>query len=419
MHRADWRLLIAVTLAVLLPGWCLEADAETILVRAQRVLPVASPPLEPGEILIKDGRIEAVGAAIGEARTHGARIIEVAGVVTPGFIDCGSDIAVVGRASEEWNELTPEESVLDAVDFDHQELARALLEGVTAAMVAPGARNVVGGLGSVIRTGGQAAGADRVLARETFLDVSLSEEASAGNLNLRASRPSTYTFRIPNTRMGTVFLARRAFFEAMDQPNPEAIPRLLSATGKSKLRQALAGDRVLRIHADAAQEIDAALRLLEEINVTPAPVVHIVGGAEAAEFLPRLKAISAAMILYPGTTERDLDPERYPSYTPHLPALIARAGIAFAYASRDGDEVASLRSRVALACKYGLAPEAALRALTLDAARSLRLEARLGSLESGKEADLVAFSGDPFAPTSAVLWTMTGGRVDQEKERKF
>ena len=411
------RLFLAMRWAVL--ALCVLAveglPADTIVIRARKVYPVSGPPIDHGQVLVRDGLIVEVGAQL-STRAGDARIVDVEGSIAPGLIDCGSDLGVLGRPAEEWSELTPETHVLDSIDFEHVELDHALREGVTSAAVSPGARNVIGGLGACVRTGASWLSAkDRVLARDCFLEVSLSDEASAGNFNLRFSRPITYTYRIPNTRMGTVFLARRAFFEALDQPDPERLSTMLSPSGKSRLREALGGKPIVRICADAEQEILSALRLAEEFKTR----IQIVGGAECGGVVGRLAAAHVSVVLYPGTTFRDEDPEKYPQYTARLPALLAEAGVAFAFGSRDGDEVALLRSRAGMALRFGVTSERMLLALTLDAARLLGAQARIGSLERGKDADIVAFSGEPLDVSASVLWTMSAGRIDREMELEF
>ncbi len=420
MSRTTEKIFRALrrVLLFLLALWVVSVkslDAETLVIRAHRVYPVSRPPIEPGEVLVRDGKIVEVGAHLSHD-TLGVRVVEVSGSIAPGLIDCGSDLGVLGRSAEEWSELTPEIRVLDSLDLDHPALARALAAGVTCAAISPGARNVIGGLGAVVRTSAVSGpAADRVLAREAFLDVSLSEEASLGNFNLRFSRPFTYTFRIPNTRMGTVFLARRAFFEAMDHPDPEKLPAMLSPTGKARLRESLLGQRPLRVHANHTQEILAALRLAEEFKLR----IQIVGGGQSTGLIPRLAADHVAVLLDPGMAMPEEQPESEWQLLARLPALLSEAGLEFAYASRDGNEVPLLRSRAAFSLRHGVSEDRMLEALTLGAARVLGVQARVGSLESGKDADLVAFSGDPLDVTSSVLWTMTAGRIDQETEQEF
>ena len=414
LSAASWALSIGAAIAA--AAGASPSRGEDILIRASRVLPVSGAPIEPGSIVVRNGKIAEVGAAVSvSSGAAGVRTIVVNGCVAPGFVDCGSDIAILGRASEEWNELTPEHRALGGVDDAHRELAHALEAGVTAAAVSPGPRNVIGGLGAVIRTHAPRRGESRVLKKDAFLEVSINEAAVDGNYNLRFSRPLSYTFRLPNTRMGAVFLARRAFFEASDSPGASQVPSLLAAEGRAQLERGIAGETTLRVYADAEQEIVAALRIADEFHVA----IEIVGGGEAAALVPRLAERRVAVLLDPATNYREQSPREFPRYVTDLPARLARAGVPFAFASMDGDAVELLRTRVAFMIRFGLSEADALSAVTLTAARILRVEDRIGSIEPGKDADLVAFSGDPFDVSAGVLWTMSAGRIDREIEGEF
>jgi imidazolonepropionase-like amidohydrolase len=426
------------------------AAAETIIIRARVVHPVSAPPIEGGVVVVRDGRIARVGSAgVGEAPAEeGARVIEVDGVLVPGLIDAASDIGVAGRAAEEFRELTPEMRVADGIDLEHPAFARASRSGVTAVAVTAGARNVIGGLGVVLRTAvpGTASGsagalpglaprtppgaraAPLFLAEDAFLDVSLSEDAASGNANLRFARPSSYVYRLPNTRMGTVFLLRRAFLEALRpqaggaaggaaaadelEPLAGALAEMLSAEGREALRRSLAGKPTLRVWADYHQEVLSALRIMEEFDIK----MQIVGAGEAAKSIPELLERRIPVILYAGTDFRESALEEYPRYTARLPALLAEAGVPFAFSSHRGDDVEHLRGRVAMSLRFGLSEEKALEALTLGAARILGVDGEVGSIEPGKGADLVAFTASPFAVTAEVEWVMIAGSIVHERE---
>src|SRR5688572_1868167 len=130
-EKSDARgfLLGAAALLLLLSS---PTAAETWLIRARTVHPVSSPPIAGGMVVVRDGRIVEVGASVSVSpSTPGVRLIDVPGSLVPGFIDCGSDIGVLGRAAEEFRELTPEVRALDAIDLDDEVFARAFEEGVT------------------------------------------------------------------------------------------------------------------------------------------------------------------------------------------------------------------------------------------------------------------------------------------------
>lgn len=398
--------------------------AQIFLIEARRVYPVSGKPLEDGKIVVQGGKITEVGVEVSvDSSSPGVTHLVVDGSVVPGFIDCGSSLGVFGSSADEFRELSPEIRVLDAVDFDQSTFERAFLAGVTAVAVSPGARNVVGGVGTVLRTGPPPSEhADRILKRDAFLDVSLGIEASSGNRSLRFRRPSSYFFRLPNTRMGTVFLLRRAFMEALDHLSPldatatREFRTMLVPEGKRILRAALTGKLPLRVHADHHQEVATALRLMEEFGTR----IHIVGAAEALPVISRIADSGASVLIYPGTNFRESSVEHHPEYTARLPHLLAKRGVPFGFFSKRGAEVGLLRSRVALSLRFGLREEEALEALTLGAAKLLGVDDRVGSIEPGKDADLVAFSGDPLDITARVLWVMSEGHTTANTmERKF
>ncbi len=391
----------------------LPGAQETILIRAARVHPVSSGPIENGEILVAGGKIAAVGRSL--ALPSGARVIEVPGEVFPGLIEGG---AALGGGADEFRELTPHLRVAAGLDRDSRVFERALQGGVTTAAVTPGGRNVIGGLGVVvkIRPGRRAQQDVRV---DAFLSASLTAESFAGNMNLRGSAPFTFYHRIPTTRMGTVFLLRRSFFEALglalpaglEAPEESTLGQFLDRSGKETLAETLCGARPLRVRARERQEIEAALRLASEFRV---PVV-IEGFGEGADSIGALSSSRSSVLLSPldVSIEVPFDLTRPALRDAHrLPALLDAAGIEWAFASGSAAETPLLRERLGLSLRSGLTAGRALRAATLDAARLLGVSDRTGSIEAGKDADLVAVGGGgPLDLASRVEWVMVEGEL--------
>ncbi|MEC9353090.1 MAG: amidohydrolase family protein, partial [Planctomycetota bacterium] len=361
----------------------------------------------------RSGRIVQLGKRIDiDKNTPGLMIIDVPGSLTPGLIDGGSGLGIDGRRADEFREMTPGLPVLLGADLDTIERRRALQSGVTAALITPGDRNVIGGLAAVIKTNGDNL-SEAVLDGASSLSMCLTQMASSGNRTLRSGRPSTYLYRIPTTRMGTVFLARRALLVSVPGgwDSSKAVGDLkdmLTTSEREVVREVLAGKRTLRIRAQARYEILTALRIAGEFGLQ----VQIEGAREAIHLVSLLKEKKASVFLAANERWSGRELEANLNLSARLPAELHKAGVPFAFYSDSASAVAGLRDRVTWCIRRGLPESAALEALTLGAARMLGVSKRLGSIEPGKDADLVAFGGaSPFDARSAVLWVMVDGKI--------
>jgi imidazolonepropionase-like amidohydrolase len=283
---------------------------------------------------------------------------------------------------------------------------------------------VIGGLGAVVKTGRGRKTGDLVLA-DGFLQASVSRETASGNMLLRSSAPTSIFHRIPTTRMGTVFLLRRAFFEALDLARPQgltfpeesSLARFLTPPGKVVLAETLRGRRPLHVCADDRQEIEAALRIVDEFGskIELGTKIVIQGFAEGMDVVPEVRAKGCRVIIEPVAPE--VDP-RIARVSPRLAEILDRAGVEFAFGSDDGRRVPALRRSLAFSLKFGGDPERILRAATLGAARILGIEGRVGTIEPGKDADLVAVRGSgPLDAASGVEWVMVDGKIERAAER--
>ena len=390
----------------------------TVLVRARKVYTVSGEALEPGQILIRSGKIVQLGKRIDiDKNAPGLQVIDVPGTVCPGLIDAGSGLGVSGRRADEFREMTPGLPVLLASDLGASDRRAALRGGVTVAAVTPGDRNVIGGLGGVIKTHG-AGLTDSVLEDASFVAMSLTEMASSGNRSLRSGRPSSYLYRIPTTRMGTVFLARRALLEAAPGAWDKSravgdLKDLLTPAERIVLAEVHAGKRVLRIRAQTRYEILTALRIAGEFGLK----IQLEGAREAIHLVGLLKEKQASVVLSAAQTWSGRDLEANLNLGARLPAELHKAGVPFAFYSDTPSSLGSLRERVTWRVRRGLSEDAALEAMTLGAARILGVSERVGSLEPGKDADLVAFGGSPFDLKTSVLWVMVNGELVANPDR--
>ncbi|MBN1417479.1 MAG: amidohydrolase family protein [Planctomycetes bacterium] len=394
--------------------------AETIAIRGGTIHTMAGDPIPNGTVIVRDGRIADAGAGI--AIPDGTRILDATDlVITPGFIDAGTWEPCGRMAHEDAREDTIDLGIEDGIEPLHPWIRRALAEGTTSAAVTPDNMAAIGGLAAVI---GLRADGIEILRRDAALKIAITGEVGQGNASTRGGVTSDYRYRRPTTRMGILWLLRRRFLEAGEgKPSgetegpawihPEAPTDLarLEAGEIAILRRAMAGDLPLRAAANLRSDIEAALRLAREYRI---PRITIDGAYEAADMLRELRADGARVVLGPhfDVPTRYVQRSEGDGYVWNLAAQLAEAGIPFAFSSGGGSgERAGVRGEAIHAVRAGLAPDAALRALTRGAAEIVGIDARAGTIERGKRADLVAWSGPVLEWTTRAVWVMTAGEV--------
>jgi len=425
LHLASLVLGLALALAA-----APSSRAQTLVVDAATLHPVAGPALDDGRVLVRDGVIERVGPAAEIPVPEGARRLEAA-VVTPGLIDAHTSAGLSGLynvlADQDQDETSgPDQAPLRALDaFNPDEpLVRHLLEhGITLVQTGPGPANPVAGQAGIFRTHGRVADAMAV------------RPVSALVLNLGETPKEVYAPRNerPTTRMGTAALIRGAllegreyaaargraeaagegggFFGGGDDEGPEPPDRDLR---KEALARAAAGDLPAIFVAHRADDLLTAIRIAREYNLRFA----LSGATEGWLVADALRAAGAPVLLGP-VMERVAGPETLNASYANA-ARLAEAGVRIAL--RSCFEAYVPKNRVVLfeagvAAAHGLGFEAALRTVTLGAAEVLGVDDRFGSLEPGKAADLVLFDGDPFEYTSHVTHVVVEGEVVHRRER--
>jgi imidazolonepropionase-like amidohydrolase len=358
----------------------LQAE-DAVLFKDARVVTGLGPELPKASVLVVGGRIRKVAEAI-EAPA-GARVVDAAGrVLMPGLVDAGSR----GGDNEEGSEVTPSVSALDALEPGAPALRRAALSGLTTIYVGPGNRNVVGGLGAVVKT----AGPDllRPLRERADLKTALGAEPSLGNYPPRGG-PATFFARRPTTRMGVVWEFRKAFSDAREGRAKGPDGDVLGA--------ALGGKLTVRVAAAKGTDLETALSLGADFGLA-----LLVEDAREAWKNPE------ALRKTPVVLRPSLEPETGSvEGRPDTLAILRAAGVETAL---TGESAEAMLAAAAFAVKHGASRADAIRALTSVPARLLGVADRVGSVEEGRDADLVLYSGDPLDPRSAVERVMIGGR---------
>jgi imidazolonepropionase-like amidohydrolase len=354
-----------------------------------RLLTASGPAIERGTVVLRDGRIVAVGADA--AVPAGARVIEGAGkVVTPGFIDSATQIGVVeislsadGTADQRTSDpgIGAAFTVLDAFNPRSTVIPVTRVEGVTRALVVPGATgHVFVGQGAVMDLGGahvpesvtRAPAAMLALLGESGAGVAGGSRSSA-MLRLRETLEDARDFGVNRTAFNTA--QRRGY--ARSRLDLEA------------LQPVLKGDVPLAVQANRASDLLAAMRLADEFKLR----LVLMGAAEGWMVAEEIAKRKVPVVLKPLTNLPAFDSL---GATLENAARLAAAGVTMAFSTFDTHNARNLRQEAGNAIAHGLSPEAALAAVTRTPAQLWGVADRVGSLEPGKEADLVVWSGDPF-----------------------
>jgi imidazolonepropionase-like amidohydrolase len=401
------------------PGGTLE-EAATAVVGA-RVLTGTGTEIENGVVLIEGGKIKAVGKAGEVAVPRGARIVDAAGrVVTPGLVDSHSHLGLgpsggVTEDNEMSDPVTPELRIIDSIHPeglgpDEHQFRRALAEGVTTVAVRPGSGNVIGGQSAVLKLRGGTVD-DMVILFPADMKMAL------GHKGYYAAKGI-----MPTTKMGAAYLVRKALVEASEYgealeryekakaKDPKAAPPSRDL-GKEALLKVVRREIPVHIHVSSADDIMTAVRLAEEFGFLRLSLAH---ATEAYKVAGELAKRGVTVVVGPQMTAYD-DDERLVNLAGYLSDRGVHVDI-----MTDADVVQQsfLRYQAAVAVKYGMDRGRALRAITLNPAMTMGLESRIGSLEPGKDADLVVFDGDPFDAATKTLTVFIDGRVVFEAGRE-
>ncbi|HZL71048.1 MAG TPA: amidohydrolase family protein, partial [Planctomycetota bacterium] len=397
---------LALAAIVLAAGAPQEPSTEVIVVRAGRIHPVSGPVIENGIIVIEKGKITDIRA--GNDVPAGAKIVDASRqTVIPGLVDL---VRPDGDPNADSNlTVAPDVLAIDGVDL-FRDYRRPLSAGVTTALVTPGSRRLVSGQCAVVKTGGSDREA-RIISRSWGLRVTLGEASKyPPGLNVPPLPPSAENpirpirRQYPTSRMGQFAELRRLFADARDPKSK--LPRAARET----VMEALDGKRPLVMSARAADDLIKAMRFAEESGVKLVFVDAEESDQVADLLVLRKIPVLIRSALSPGREVEGDESRPSPEYrrNPELPALLSAAGVTFALQSSD-EGAADPLLMAAYAGRSGLGADAALRAVTLTPAEILGVSLRVGTIEKGKDADLVFLNGAPFGSGTAVQRVMIGG----------
>lgn len=361
-----WPLLLAVC------GAAAGLRAQDLLLKSHTIVVAGDTVLTDGELLLRGGKVAYVGRDIpADVQQKAHRLDFGAATVVPGFVIAHGWLGQERDMVETADCYTPTLLAADAFDPFQDELHQLVVAAVTSYALAPSSRNLVGGIGALVKPG-----LDHGVVANPDLFLMLSLVA-----------PARSQERPPTSLMGACDLLRTMFSSARDQ----------LASNRADLqpaRQVLNHGRRLLMHADTRAELRAALDLAVAFGFEPV----LVGGRDADEMLPELQAAHASVVL--AALDYDATPRAL-----ELPRVLHDAGIRIAFSGRPE----LLRLGAAIATEHGLPRAAALAALTRTPAELLGLQDQLGSLRQGCDADFAVFSGDPVDLASRQLAVYVGG----------
>jgi len=407
MKRIASTFLATFALAATLPSGVLAQEAQpekkqenSGQVFAKVLHTSAGETLENVMVVFTDGKITAItpGASPGSDDVQGA-------VLTAGMIDMSARVTSASTAVEQTNEVESRLSVANSLNLYSRNWKNLARTGVTTVLATPPDRNVVGGLSAILKTQGPMTMAERQLEGRNFLRGAMGDAPSSGNRPAFGAPRSVYNRR-PTTRMGVEWEWRSSFFDAaaaLEYPE-------LEFPGADVFRAVLAGSVTLYVQAFNIIDVRTAVFLKEELKREGFGEIQmwIDGGAEAWKDAQVLKRSETGVVLPP-----------FPSagYAREFSFMAWRVAkdlhemqIPFALSAHGATSPGrTLADQAGRAIRGGLPFEQALAAVTSVPANALGLQDRIGTVEVGKDADLVLWSGAPFELTSRVQAVWVSG----------
>jgi len=419
-RKGGSKLRHAVAVLVMLAVCAVRVQAADVtLIKNGTVLTITKGTIENGDVLIRDGKIAEVGKGL--AAPEGAKVIDATGqYVMPGIIDCHSHIAVAGSVNEGSISVSSMANIADVLNPEDIDIYRDLAGGVTAANVLHGSANAIGGQTQVIKLRwGRPAKDLPFEGALPGIKFALGENPKRSFLT-NPSVPRRY----PATRMGVMDVYREAFSEAVDykkawdeynRRKAAGGPNLITPRRDLKLEpllEVLDGKRLVHIHCYRADEILQMIRVAEEFHFKVATFQHVLEGYQVADEIARHGA--------GGSTFSDWWAYKMEAYDaiPYNAAIMTERGVVVSINSDDASEATHLNQEAAKSMKWGgLSHDEALKLVTLNPAIQLHLADRVGSLETGKDADIDIYDKDPLSVYAVAQKVLIDGQVYFDRQQ--
>ncbi|HZJ39003.1 MAG TPA: amidohydrolase family protein [Chthoniobacterales bacterium] len=358
--------------------------------------------IQNADLLVSDGKISSVGAGL--KAPAGATVIDGKEThITPGIVDCHSHTAISKGVNEGSHAVTCEVRIGDVLDATDIDIYRELAGGVTSANVLHGSANPIGGQNQVIKFRWGA------LPEELkFAEAMPGVKFALGENVKQSNWGDKFTTRYPQTRMGVEQLIRDRFRAALEYDaalkKKEGLPPRRDLQLEALL-EILNGKRLIHCHSYRQDEVLMLIGLANEFKIKIGTFQHILEGYKIADEIAKHGA--------GGSTFADWWAYKWEAFDaiPDNATMMLSRGVLTSVNSDSGDLARRLNTEAAKSGKYGYMPaDEALKLVTIYPARQLHIEAKVGSLEAGKDADFVIWNGNPLSNYTSVKQTWVDGR---------
>jgi imidazolonepropionase-like amidohydrolase len=403
-RRAISFLTLAVLAALWLPtaakvdGQAQDRGPRVIALRGGTLYTVTKGTIQNGTVLIRDGKIAAIGADVNIPSD--AQVVDATGKhITPGIIDAHSHIAndSINEGGTTVSSMTGMEDVLDPTDLS---IYRDLAGGLTTANILHGSANPIGGKNAVIKLRWGARTADELLFEGAMPGIKFALGENPKDIRTgQVQGPRRY----PLTRMGVEFVIRDAFtrakayqkslreYEKAKAANPDAIPPRRDLQ-LEPLVEILEGKRLVHAHSYRADEILMMIRVAEEMGFKIATFQHVLEGYKVAK---EIAAHGAGASTFSDWWGYKIEAD---DAIPHNAAIMVRKGVLVSINSDSAEHARRLNTEAAKSIRWGgLTEDEALALVTINPAKQLRIDSRVGSLEVGKDADIAVWTHHPLS----------------------
>lgn len=383
------------------------ANEQITAIQGGSLYTITSGIIKNGTILIKDGKIWDVGQNI--EIPEGAKVIDAKGkIVMPGLIAASADMGIGPFGSTD--------KIADSLDPFHYNISMALAAGITTAFVSrggPSGEKPIGGTNAIIKS--------------TYgdLDNMLVKESVAENISISSSEWLRKTNFLQNLQKVRTYLRKLAEYQKIKSKNAKAEePKKPSGIDAySSYVRLLKRESPARMRAVTADEILAALEIMDEFNIR----IIMEDAVEAWIVADEIAERGVLLIITPRQERRPDENISGPSgSTLESAAILKKAGIKFAIVPPGkyfatwggiGEDLLTMPMEAAFAVQGGLDEQTALEAMTINAAEILGIADRVGSLQIGKDADIIILDGHPLHHSSFVELTLVNGKILYDKEK--